>query len=360
MSDDRLDRMVADASPVTDDDVAALDLGAADAELMEAIVATRVEEEKVVREPVRRRLRVRVIAAATAVAAVSLIAAGIVTTGGGSQPQYGALARSVAEANPRILPGTPGWEVVRADEFTVDQGEMTFSNGTRSMDVHWEPADQYRDHVEKGSMESEDRGEIEVLGRRGTIWRYPGTTDYVTVLPADGPTYTYFRGDLGSEHAYRAVLADLRSVSVDEWLDAMPESVVRPDARAATVDAMLRDIPLPPDFDTAPLRTGEAVKDRYQLGAHVTGAVACAWLDRWTLQLGSGDQADADEAAAAMQTSHEWDVLLEMDDEGDYPEVLWEIADAMQDNGAGGVASGKGMVPLTRENYGSALGCDTR
>jgi hypothetical protein len=359
VSDERLDRMVADASPVIDDDVAALDLGAADAELMEAIVATRIEEENDVREPVRRRTRVRAIAAATAIAAVSLIAAGIVT-GGGSQPPYGALARSVAEANPRILPGTPGWEVVRADEFTVDHGEMTFSDGTRSMDVHWEPADQYRDHVEKGSIEGEDRSEIEVLGRRGTIWRYKGTTDYVTVLSPESSTYTYFRGDLGSENAYRAVLADLRSVSVDEWLDAMPESVVRPDARAATVDAMLRDIPLPPDFDTAPLRTGEAVKDRYQLGAQVTGAVACGWLDRWTLQLGSGNQRQADEATAAMQTSHEWDVLLEMNDEGDYPEVLWEIADAMQHNGAGGVPSGKGMVPLTRENYGSALGCDTR
>jgi hypothetical protein len=285
-----------------------------------------------------------------------LIAAGVVTNGGRQQPRFGALARSVAEANTRILPGTPGWTVVRADEFTVDQGEMTFSNGDQAMDVHWEPAGQYRHQVEKGGNDGEDRGEVEVLGRRATIWRYAGSTDYVTVLPPEGSNYVYIRGDLGSEEAYRAVLGDLRAVDVDTWLEAMPSSVVRPDARAATVDAMLTDIPLPPGFDASPLRNGDAVKDRYQLGAQVTGAVACGWLDDWTEAKASGDEARTRAAIDAMKTSHEWDVLREMNPEGAYPEVLWEIADAMD---GGGVSSGKGMVPLTdREQYASALGCE--
>jgi hypothetical protein len=47
-------------------------------------------------------------------------------------------------------------------------------------------------------------------------------------------------------------------------------------------------------------------------------------------------------------------VLQEMDDEGDYPEVVWEYADALATN-----ASVSGGKPLTvEESYASALGCD--
>ena len=32
-----------------------------------------------------------------------------------------------------------------------------------------------------------------------------------------------------------------------------------------------------------------------------------------------------------MATSHRWPILLEMDEGGAYPEVLWDLADAMAD-----------------------------
>jgi hypothetical protein len=58
-------------------------------------------------------------------------------------------------------------------------------------------------------------------------------------------------------------------------------------------------------------------------------------------------------AVTAMASSHGWPILLEMDEEGDYPKVLWQIADAMAANRM--VLAGK---PLTVEaGYGSALGC---
>jgi hypothetical protein len=67
----------------------------------------------------------------------------------------------------------------------------------------------------------------------------------------------------------------------------------------------------------------------------------------------TGDKAKVREAVGAMSTSHRWSILDEMKEEGDYPEVLWGIADAMATNAP--IAAGK---PVTvEESYGSALGC---
>lgn len=41
----------------------------------------------------------------------------------------------VAETAPRLLVEAPHWSVVRADEFGVGYGEMTFSNGEHRLDL---------------------------------------------------------------------------------------------------------------------------------------------------------------------------------------------------------------------------------
>jgi hypothetical protein len=359
VSDNELDRMLAAAAPVDDDVVAALDLDAAEDELREEIVVLRADERMEVEPPHRRRPG-RLIAAATGVAAVSLVAAAILTSSG-SPVVFAAAAVAVAEANPRVLVDRDDWKVVRADEFTVDDGEMTFSDGRQRLDLRWRPADEYDQVTAKRAEEDMAPEEITVLGRRSLMYRYPGTTDYFTYVPPEegseeGRHYMEVRGDLGGEEPYRALLADLIQVDVETWLGAMPPSVVKPADRAAAVDEMLQGIPTPPGFDADPLRSGEALKDRYQLGAQVTGAVACGWLDRWSDAKDAGDTATRDEAVAAMKTSHDWRILHEMNEEGDWPEVLWEIADAMD---GGGVPTGKGLVPLDdRELYVSALGCE--
>ena len=58
-------------------------------------------------------------------------------------------------------------------------------------------------------------------------------------------------------------------------------------------------------------------------------------------------------AAAALATSHQWRVLDEMNTEGDYPEVLWQYADALQADGT--VLGGKRLT--IEESYRDALGC---
>ena len=54
-----------------------------------------------------------------------------------------------------------------------------------------------------------------------------------------------------------------------------------------------------------------------------------------------------------MATSTSWPILREMNAEGDYPEVLWELAAAM-DTGAS-VPAGRPMT--VEETYTESLGC---
>ena len=51
------------------------------------------------------------------------------------------------------------------------------------------------------------------------------------------------------------------------------------------------DIPTPAGFDSAGLETNDLIRDRYQLGAEIAGAVACAWVGQWDTALASGDHA---------------------------------------------------------------------
>ena len=122
------------------------------------------------------------------------------------------------------------------------------------------------------------------------------------------------------------ILAHVVRVDVHTWLAALPPEIVTParvDAQAARV---LADVPLPPNFDIAAL--GDVgTNDAYQFGAKVTGRVGCAWIAEWLRAKQAGDDAALQRAADALRSSHQWQVLHEMDDKGDLPEVFWEIAD---------------------------------
>jgi hypothetical protein len=168
---------------------------------------------------------------------------------------------------------------------------------------------------------------------------------------ADGVVYE-LDGDAGGEEPFFDALDDLRVVDNDVWEAAQPDSSVTSRERAAEVDRMLADVPQPAGFDAGYLKDGKGVSDRYQLGAKVAGAVACAWIDQWSSARRAGDQAAVDEAVAAMATSRDWKVLNDMNDEGDYSEVLWEYAEAMA--GDGTIREGRATVEETAPN---ALGC---
>ena len=54
---------------------------------------------------------------------------------------------------------------------------------------------------------------------------------------------------------------------------------------------------------------------------------ACAWLEDFENAKAHGQQARADEAARVLGTSRQWPILKQMNADGDYSEVVWELAD---------------------------------
>jgi hypothetical protein len=370
---DRLDDLLRDAAPVTDDDLWALPLREAEAELRTAILhEPRPDAAATPRRSARargalprshggRRRRWPAVALAGGIAAV-ILAVGL--SGGddrlGPSPgrAWAAPALRVAHAVPRLLLDEPGWVVERADQFDVREGEMTFRNGARTLDLHWRSSD-HASWVEDRAHSAKRLPVGEVTGTRAAIFRYPGSAGDFTALWRDGRYSLELRVGFGrgaepmTIDEYRRLLASLKAVSVDEWLSAMPESVVLPKESESVVDEMLADMTLPDGFDRGALETGDAVRDRYQLGARVAGAVACAWIRIWVDARESGDAEAEAAAVSAMQGSRRWAILNEMNAAGDYPEVLWDFADAMKGNGR--IMGGRGMA--VEANYEEGLGC---
>lgn len=301
-----LDEAVRRAAPITDAELDALELDAFETELREAIVARPVRR----RAPRRRR---RLLPAAGALVAAALAATIVFLSGsgGGTDRAWAAEAVRVAEAVPRLL--IDGWTVTRADQFDVGTGEMTFTNGTATVDLSWERG---------GAPVSKDG----IVG-----WRQDG---YALAL----------RGERAAE-----VRGQLRAVSVDEWLSALPATVVRPAESDAVIDEMLDGLPLPPGFERERLDQHGAPRDRYQLGFRVVAAVSCGWIKTWL----EGDGKARAEAVPSLRAVERSAVLREMNREGHYGEVLHQYVEAIATDGT--VLGGKELT--VAQSYRDALGC---
>jgi hypothetical protein len=362
-----IDELVAEATPITDDEVRALALEDLEGELCAAIMrAPRAPSHPIAtrrrrRPPPSRRIRV---AGAIAVAAcAALVLAGISLPGAdrGAQPAFAAEAVRVANAVPRLLIAGSGWTVQRADQFSVGVGEMTFADGDRHFDLSWNAerdgarADRYANDPSLRPSAT-----TEVAGHHASVYRYAGTADdFAAVWRQDGYVLE-FRGAPDAARArtlpeFERLLHALRPASVRDWLSAMPASVVLPVDQDEAVRRMLADIPVPAGFDAGKLASNGAVRDRYQLGARVAGAAACAWVGRWAQARGSGDEAGAARAVAAMRTSRDWAILREMEPLGRFSQEVWTYADAIA--GSGTVVGGK--VLTVEESYADALGCSS-
>lgn len=210
----------------------------------------------------RRLRRYRPVAVAATIAVV-LVAFGFFAfekhDGGPSvRPAFADAAVRVAEANPRLLVTASGWSVKHAYGFEVDSGSMIFGNGTHHLTFNWYPGRYYRSYLR-------DRRKVgaavhsTILGHRATTVRYhrspvnePGL-DYETLFSPWGAVAVGIRGIFSSKREYQAILSSLRRVDVNTWLNAMPPEVVQPSALDATVEQMLRGVPLPPNFDPSAL-----------------------------------------------------------------------------------------------------------
>jgi hypothetical protein len=365
----RMDALVKDATPIADHAVRAFELDG-EAELLDALLAQERPATAAATAPRVRAARPRItrarlsLAGAAAVGALAL--GGVSLTGGGElrtgpERAWAAQALRVAGAIPRIAIGDDGWSVTRADELGVGRGEVDFGDGTITAQLSWLPSRWHNGMVEDRALSGDRLADVPVLGTSAAVFRYRNSgTDDLTALWRSGRYAlelhaTARPGAQLTDARFAALLRALKLVSVDEWLGAIPASAVLPSARETTVLTMLRGIPLPHGFDATALTQGAAVRDRYQLGAVVSGAVACAWLDQWSAARRSGDDAAAQAAGDAMATSRDWPVLRAMQAEGDFPGVVWEYADAIA--GDGTVLDGAATV---QASYPDALGCDAR
>jgi hypothetical protein len=334
MTDHEIDTLVAGANPVADRDLRALDVGAGEAELADGVArAARAQARHAARtRPPRRRRYTTLALALTAAAAILAVVA--LGDRGAASPEtaWAAPLVRLAESSPLLLL-SDDWTVTRADEQDRTTGEMTLVSGKRHADLYWRPgklATWQRDRA-LGAAQVVRRT---VLGHPAQLAQYRGSdgegiADFTAIWPDDGRVLEV-RANTPDLAAFEALLATLRRVDVDAWLSAMPASVVKAANRGGVVDEMLKGVPLPPGFDRKRLQDQQLTSDRYQLGARVTAAVGCAWIDRWDAARKAGDTATAAAAATAMATSHDWPILKEMEGQGGWTGVFWDFADAMR------------------------------
>lgn len=153
-----------------------------------------------------------------------------------------------------------------------------------------------------------------------------------------------------TDAALDAILAQIRKVDLATFEAALPEGSITSATANEVVADMLADIPLPEEFDTSVL---VGIGDRYTAVVQVAGAVACAWIDQWIDATVAGDIEQIETAVNALATSHDWPILLEIQDQGGWADVLWQYADAV--GGDGTVVGGR--ILTVEESYENALGC---
>lgn len=311
----------------------------------------------------RRHPMRRVLLAAAAVAAV---AAGVaivgpfdrsdhpdVSTGPTTETTGTTAVVQPSDGPPRLLITQPGWSVTRADEPEVGEGEMTFTGPTGEADLAWGGEGYYEDRLDEWTSGGEPLAPTTIAGHEAVVF---GSGDEFIALWRDRDYGVELRVGMPDAAAFETLAASVEAVDADDWLAALPASVVRPDDRAAVVDQMLADIPLPSGFDPAPLmRDDGVVAERYQLGARVTGAVACGWIGQWVDAASRGDTVAAQQAVDAMNSSFDWDVLRQMEPEGGWSSAVWELATAITTGGT--VDGGSPGMPVA-DVYREALGCD--
>jgi hypothetical protein len=240
---------------------------------------------------------------------------------------------------PFVLVERAGWRLVYADERSENSGSLRFAcasgaaTGT-GIDVADEGAQARLDWYRVGSRTQDDAHRVNttaVLGATAAIFDHFGGQRWPRELIAGWESddrWFEFTATAGME-TFKAWLASLRSVDAQTWFSAAPDSVVLPADGEHVVASMLEGVPLPPGFDVSSIRAIGLVKDRYQLGAAVTGTIACTWLKLWSEARQDGNVAAVREATDAMATAKTWPILQEMAKDGDWPYFVEAFAEAM-------------------------------
>ncbi|MEV1333723.1 hypothetical protein AB0J20_29590 [Micromonospora costi] len=359
MTDQNVDQMVRDADPYRPEGIGHLD--GAQQTLLEEIMSVPTLHSAL--EPSRpdRRTRPSLVRRTAGALAAAAVLAGVLTVPAmlrdqpddrqegrraapaGTPMVYSAAALKAAEDNPRLLINQPGWTVTTVYGFAEKQGTIAFSSDSQRLEMNWYPADVY-DAFYADRLRVSRPEAVTVDSWPGDRFTYRAGDFAVMLRPRDGVFVELRTGGHWSRDTFDQVLTDVVRVDARTWLAALPAEIVTPDRVATEATRILADVPLPPRFDTADFDDIGA-NDPYQFGVEVIGRVGCAWIAEWLRAERTGDDAARQRATEALRSSHRWRVLHEMDEQGDWPDVLWEVADDI-------VA---GRPPA---EYAPALGCD--
>jgi hypothetical protein len=316
---------------LTDDAISRLPLQAGRAELLEEIMTTVApDRQNTEPTPPSTSRRTRWVAPLAAAAVVAGLAGGTVWWQQ-HRPGQDDSSRVAAGALPEgqaVVLDAPGWTV---DSLGGDG--IRFHNGDANLEVTSYGAKQYdsyvtdREHIVDPPAPG---APIQVLGRPAQMWAYT-PQDHTAIREVEDGHWMEFRGDGMDQAAYLALLGQLRLTSDAEFNASLPDAYVTVGERSDAAQEIISDIKAVSgaDFPTgASLRLGKGeAKDRYQFGAEVVGAYTCAWLEAFENAKTHDQAGQASEAARVLGTSRDWPILQEMNAEGDYPEVVWELSD---------------------------------
>lgn len=308
--------------------------------------------------------RFRPLRVGTVLGIIGAIAIAILLTGnGGSSRDHTANAAYTvrvlrfAESTPLVLLEPPAWKVRYVFSSSDAVGGIVFRRKARDFpieaDLNWHGGRLKKARYTEVYRRSIISRNAPVLGTKALVYSQGFSKEQRRMVIVarwrfDGRILE-MRSMVPDERTFLEMLAALKQVRAETWLDAMPESVIKAADSSTTIKQMLKGVPLPPGFDSSGIEVPGLAQDRYQVGAIVTGAVTCAWFDYWSKARISGDEAAESEAAEAMATARDWPVLRQMSKQGAYPKVVWSYADHMR--------SGTYFErPLARE-VNASLGC---
>lgn len=262
-----------------------------------------------------------VFACAAAIAAIVFSGGSIDSIRQGGSPAFADAAVRVAEANPRLLITAPGWRIVEAKSFRTRYGQLLFGDGDRQARLVWFPAPS---HPKALGDERPSAGQ----SWTSTVGGLQPATSHLVELKSGNYFSTDFppregisvslEGAFATRSEWEALMASVRSVGVEAWLDAMPAEVLRPQAFSSEAAQMLRGVAVPPGFDASAVLTESVLTNRFQAAKKLTQALTCDWVGRWRAARRGGDEGAAREAAEAMSGASRWPVLRRMARERGY------------------------------------------
>jgi hypothetical protein len=342
--------MLRSENPLPQSVADAMNVAGGEGALRDGIIGEPVLAHRRVAPSGRRVPRAVALLLTAAVAAVSVL----VAVGGGDSgptPAFGAALVRFANASPRVLLQLPGWHVTYVLQEPDGYGEIHFVRGPAQADgnpsgggteaalsgrfaqLTWTPLTAARlAAVRKHTQLSGHQHIPTGLGVPVTTLVGEGRSRHWIDLQARflyGNRILEFRATAPTMAAYRAELNALHNVTATTWLEAMPASVIKSANTHASVQQMLRDVPLPLDFDADKIPGIALTQNRYDLAVAAIGAVACTWTADWAHARATGDKTAQSRAIAAMRTAPHWPVFAWMKREGAWPSVLIGYARAM-------------------------------